>query len=233
MTRRDEGILDTLSWAGDKMAQTQDLGKKAWDRFHLIARKPSQDRRAKLVEKTYDDIIASLEKLQRKAFDGAESVANSIASVPPLSTAHAITELPVLKQIKWIVRAVWNIVGGPKILHAFLDAAPRTMWRPIKTFFHWIFKEEVEAKEIGKSMVNLTKLIPALSFTGALKLTLPWQMQWFGWSLDEALKYNFTLAWGMYFVYVAANLVKGNKWFDWYYKAVMLIFPDEFKDKKA
>ena len=77
-----------------------------------------------------------------------------------------------------------------------------------------------------------TKLVPALSFTGVLKLTLPWQMQWFGWSLEEGLKYNFALAWGMYFIYIVANLVKGNKWFDWYYKGVMLIFPDEFKDKK-
>jgi hypothetical protein len=208
--QRNEGVLDTLALAGDKMARTQELTKKVWDRFHLIARKPSQDRRSKLVEKTYDDILAMLENLQQHVINGAESVATSIASMPPLSTAHSVSELPGLKQIKWIVRTLWNIIGGPKILHAFLDATPRTMWRPIKTFFHWIFKEDVEAKEIGKSMVNLTKLIPALSFTGALKLTLPWQLQWFGWTLEEGLQYNFALAWGMYFIYIVANLVKGN-----------------------
>ena len=237
---QNEGIADALSWADDKMHQAKEFGKKTKDRLHLIVRNPNRPQigppnsynRTELIEKTYDDIIESLGKLQRKAIQGAKEVADALASTHPIAQVNKVVELPILKQVKWIIKALWTIIGGSKVVHALLDATPRTMWRPIRTFFDWIFKPDVKSKDIGIAMINMAKLVPALSFTGALKMTLPWQMQWFGWSLEEGLKYNMVLAWGMYFIYLAACFVKGNKWFDWYYKIVMIMFPDEFKDKK-
>jgi hypothetical protein len=229
---QNEGVLDTISHVGEKLAQTHDFGKKTWDRLHLIARKPKGHRQPQ-IERTYDQVVGSIQKLQLRAQQGAESMSVKLAALPPVTATNELLALPGLKQLKWLLKILWSVMGGEKMLHAFLDAAPKTMWRPIKMFFHWIFKPEVEAKEIGKALVNLVKLIPALSFTGALKLTLPWQMDWLGWTMEEALQYNFILAWGMYIIYIAANLVKGNKWFNWYYKAVMMIFPDEFKSQQS